>query len=81
MRRLMACSVFLLVLVMSWMTHAHAGNIEVKSDSRIEVVYIHAADCPYCRNWQLHTQKRFSKHQKQSTLASLRSIRDVSAML
>ncbi len=56
--------VCLLALVVGWITSVHAGTMDVKPDSRIEIVYIHANDCPYCRSWRYTLNggwKRFSQ--------------------
>ena len=58
MRLLLVSLVFLLALLV--VPLAHAGDIDVKPDSRIEVIYFTAPDCAYCRSWKLFTWKPFS---------------------
>ena len=47
--RMMVC---LLALMVGWIMSVSAGDLVVKPDSSIEVVYISAKDCSYCRSWR-----------------------------
>jgi hypothetical protein len=58
---MMALRLLLAAGALGWITSAHAGDLDVKPDSRIEILYLSANDCRYCRSWQLFTWKRFSQ--------------------
>ena len=58
---MIALRLLLIVWALGWITSAHAGDLDVKPDSRIELLYLSANDCRYCRSWQQLSWKRFSQ--------------------
>lgn len=58
--------VFAVALLTLWYPTAvwSTGTLDVKPESRIEIVYISASDCSYCRSWRYTLNggwKRFSQ--------------------